>query len=409
MKYTLTIPISTNTYDLLFGYSLTSWCGAFKFWKVNAADIQQINGEYVIQPEIETKNVDVPIPEQEGQYNNYSINMSCVDDVYGVKCRWYVLPLCSIDESSLSWVDKSSCSGVVFLNATKGFDYTGDIQAKKLQKVQPNDVYYFGELIVVSNIKGLQVRDSTNFTENETITATDIYISYNSSPANYKYKATGSFTFYVLDGKLYCDEEIELVDTSNNNNPYPWDSSKLIQNTTIRLVVNGNNYDYTPDLVDVIAVKTIPFKDIFDGIISDEPNEYSINCKISGAQRGYIPSIDELTYVSTKKYKYEDSDITMLFNNVSQITNGTNAYVCTSNPSYSYKIKPNRYSYLSSIPEYPLLWGIDEENNIAIMAIDSDDFKDSIAPINSDAYAESHCCIGREGFVTASRNNYRFS
>ena len=389
MRYTLNIPVSGNDYDILFGYHLTSWNDGsnklYKFWTVSKSNISEINGEYSFSPEIDTANVSVP--QLDGTSEIYDINMECVDSVYGVKCKWYAIPLCSTTADEISYENKVKGN---FNNAEA---YWGE---NTLEKISPNTIKYFSDMNVKSNIWGLILKDSSSiFTEEETVTASKIIMYYFEIP----YELNESVTFKVVDGYLICDDPIDIA----------WETDNFINKSNCVITVNGNDYHLD---VEFVSVYMKSFKQIFgNDIDSEEDDEYAISCKykkwdgtpLYHNKRGYIPNSNLIV-----NNKYIDEDIEIDFSDLNDTNSDT--YVCSKDKSSTFKITSTKFSggstpgfvnvlsELDCLPSYPLVFCVTKNRKPGVKQITSDDFNDLVGPIEKSTLNYCCTCAGQAGY-----------
>ena len=400
MKYTLNIPVSGNNYDILFGYHLTSWNDGtndlYKFWVVPKESISSVNDNYSISPEIETANVSVPQVDMTSE--TYNINMECVDNVYGVKCKWYAICLCTQSAEDIPYDDK------VKGNFNDAQAYWGDVT---LQKEASTSFYYFPSMVVESNIKGLILKDLNSiFSEEETITIQDLVFTRTIGGETTTFSVVGDVTFAISGNYLICNDE--LIFGSNKK----WSTAyKLGSNVTCSFTYNGNQYTNSDVSVDFIAVKMIPLKSIFNSIVSEEPDEYSI--AVSNANnnnfRGYLPSNPETNPIT-------QDGVQITFGTIQ--SNSSSTYICTNLKSFSYRYEGDDtlpLDEVDTLPDYPLLFCLDMNGNPAILSIDSDvDFGVGkiIGPLNpesTDRQSLQHATIGKYGRAESNgRTNNRF-
>ena len=398
MKYTLNIPVSGNNYDILFGYHLTSWNDGtndlYKFWVVPKESISSVNDNYSISPEIETANVSVPQVDMTSE--TYNINMECVDNVYGVKCKWYAICLCTQSAEDIPYDDK------VKGNFNDAQAYWGDVT---LQKEPSTSFYYYDSMKVESNIKGLILKDLNSiFSGYESITVQDLVFTRTTGETT-TFSVVDDVTFAISGNYLICNDE--LIFESNKK----WSTEYKLGNVTCSFTYNGNQYTDSDVSVDFIAVKMIPLKSIFNSIVSEEPDEYSIavSNNANNTFRGYLPSNPGATPIT-------QDGVQITFGTI--YSNNSSTYTWTNLKSFSYRYEGEDtlpLDEVDTLPDYPLLFCVDINGNPAILSIDSDvDFGVGkiVGPINPDSTrleALRHATIGKYGRAESNnRTNNRF-
>lgn len=424
MEYQAKVTVDSNAYNILFGYTLTSYGGRYVNMEIDNSElVSDGNGGYYFTVDIPIdKCTSVPVPGNTGTYETYGINVDCLCKITdyqsgknpGLKCIWYALPLCHHDMSYYTWDERATFEGNVKQDV-QAFGKTNiNNQVKNNVIIKPGDsavcnkTIYSYNLVVKTKTNGIILYDSSptpfggdnSFVVTKLVLKSVVYESGLGVP-DITFTCIGHYAFAQW---TYTDSSV----LSSSTEYYGW--MRLSNNNIINLdgLEDGTGTGDSPSA-------TYKIKEIFHLI---EP--------LGQAYPDKLDSEEPLSYyfIHNKAQVYNDSDLHKLSIYVNDEISNTTAtgveyivsnkksplasdYICSSSLSCSFNPHQTDYDSLletiSNLPEHPLVYGVDKSGSPCVKEIATDS-SDIIGPIDG-IIMETHYTIGQSGTVEPKEND----
>lgn len=424
MKYQAKVTVDSNAYNILFGYTLTSYGGRYVNKEIDNSElISDGNGGYYFTVDIPiNKCASVPVPGSIGTYETYGINVDCLCKIEGfqsgknsgLKCIWYALPLCHHDMSYYTWDERATFEGNVKQDVQAfGVTNIGN-EVENNVIIDPEDSavcskkVYGHDIIFETRSVGIIIKDDSAEPFQNLNTFNIDKISLDNNSIIYGEDSNEpEITFNVEGHYAYGSWTYNSISTKlKSNKKYKgWMRMSLTQNK-IGLDESGDPpYTASYKVVEILHYIQ-PLKEVYpDTMDSDEPDQsYFVHNK------AYITSNKKFSfYTNTQIDNVTGNDTNYILETPEKNKEyNVSGYFCTDGKSCSFNPKPTDYNALlatiTKLPDDPLVYGINKDGNACIESIPyNGDSSNIIGPISGDP--KQHYSIGQSGTVDPKSND----